>query len=118
MITTIHPLGSVSLTNEYFSNLAALAAKSCYGVAAFAPSNAGDSLKSFLLRDKNQSKGVQVREQDGRLVIDLHIMVGYGLNIQSIVASITHRVRHTVEHATGLPVAQVNVFVDDILSDD
>ena len=62
-------------------------------------------------------KGVTVSQQEGRLVITLHIKVGYGLNIASITQSITHRVKDEVEHATGLKVARIDVFVDDIIDE-
>lgn len=62
-------------------------------------------------------KGVTVTQEEGRLVIALHIKVGYGLNISTITQSITHRVKDEVEHATGLKVARIDVFVDDIIAD-
>ena len=62
-------------------------------------------------------KGVAVTQEGGRLVIALHIKVGYGLNISTITQSITHRVKDEVEHATGLKVARIDVYVDDILAD-
>ena len=39
------------------------------------------------------------------------------LNIASITQSITHRVKDEVEHATGLKVARIDVFVDDIIDE-
>jgi len=38
--------------------------------------------------------------------------VTYGVNIGTIVDSITNKVRYTVEQSTGLGVKKVNVFVD------
>ena len=55
-----------------------------------------------------------MRTVSGGLVIDLHIAVTYGVNISAIVKSIVNKVRYTVEEATGLQVAKVNVFVDDM----
>ena len=43
--------------------------------------------------------------------------MGYGLNIATIVKSITHKVKHEVEKATGLTVARIEVSVDDIVAD-
>ena len=40
----------------------------------------------------------------GRLSIELHIVVTYGVNIAAIVKSIVNKVRYTVEEATGLEV--------------
>jgi uncharacterized alkaline shock family protein YloU len=61
-------------------------------------------------------KGVSVTQEKGRLVIELHIAVSYGLNISTAAQSITHRVKDEVEHATGLKVARVVVSVDDIIA--
>ena len=61
-------------------------------------------------------KGVRVTEDSGKLVIELHIKVTYGLNISAIVKSITHKVKYVVEDATGLQVKKINVSVDDIVS--
>ena len=52
---------------------------------------------------------------NGKLVVDLHIAVTYGLNIATIVRSIVGRVRYVAEKATGLEVAKVNVFVDQMI---
>ena len=62
-------------------------------------------------------KGVRVTQEDGRLVIELHIAVSYGLNISTITQSITHRVKDEVELATGLKVARIDVYVDDVIAD-
>ena len=61
-------------------------------------------------------KGVRVTQEDGRLVIELHIAVSYGLNISTAARSISHRVKDEVEQATGLKVARVVVSVDDVIA--
>lgn len=61
---------------------------------------------------KDSHKGILIKYQKSRLVIELHIIVNYGTNISAIVRSIIHKVRYTVEEATGITVARVNVFVD------
>lgn len=62
-------------------------------------------------------KGVTVTQEAGKLVIALHIKVGFGLNISTITQSITHRVKDEVELATGLKVARIDVYVDDVIAD-
>lgn len=116
MITKVNPYGNMILTNEYFSGLVAQATHNCYGVAAMGQNPAASTMRAVLKTGSIPEKGVTVQESDGRLCIELHITVGYGLNIASITQSITHRVRSEVEHATGLRVARVDVFVDDIIS--
>ena len=116
MITKVNPYGNISLTNDYFSGLVAQAAKNCYGIAAMGQNRASSTVLTALKNGSIPEKGVTVEEVGGRLAIELHIMVGYGLNIATITQSITHRVRDEVQGATGLKVARVDVYVDDIIS--
>ena len=74
-----------------------------------------DSLKTIVLGTNYPDKGVRVTEEDGKLVIELHIKVTYGLNIAAIVRSITHKVKYAVEDATTLKVERIDVYVDDIV---
>ncbi len=114
MVSFYNTLGKVSMTGGYFAELVSVAAQSGYGVAGMAAGGTTDSLKSLLQADFPE-KGVRVSEENGKLVIDLHIKVVYGLNIAAAVKSITHKVKYTVEEATGLQVKRINVSVDDVV---
>ena len=105
------------MTNDYFAGLVNAAAQSCYGVAAMAPSGTADNLKSLVLGSRFSEKGVRVTSENGKLIIELHIMVSYGLNIAAIVKSISNKVRYIVESSTGLSVARIDIAVDDIITD-
>ena len=89
MITKVNPYGHISLTNDYFSGLVAQAARQCYGIAAMGETPPANKVRQTLRNGSLPEKGVTVSQQDGRLVITLHIKVGYGLNIASITQSIT-----------------------------
>ncbi len=115
MITFYNPLGKVSITNDYFAGLVGAAAQNSYGVCGMATGGASDNLKTIVLGTNFPDKGVRVTEHEGRLVIELHIKVTYGLNIAAIVRSITHKVKYAVEDATTLKVERIDVFVDDIV---
>ena len=116
MITSRFPLGDVSFTSGYFSTLVGEATKQCYGVAGMAPRDMTDAVKSMVYGSDYPEKGVRVTQQNGRLVIELHIAVSYGLNISTAARSISHRVKDEVEQATGLKVARVVVSVDDVIA--
>ena len=96
-------------------DLVGAAAQSCYGVCGMATGGTSDSLKTIVLGTNYPDKGVRVTEEDGKLVIELHIKVTYGLNIAAIVRSITHKVKYAVEDATTLKVERIDVYVDDIV---
>jgi uncharacterized alkaline shock family protein YloU len=44
-------------------------------------------------------------------VIDLYIVVEYGLRIKTITSSIASSVKYNVEKTVGLPVRRINVHV-------
>ena len=114
MISFYNTSGKVSMTGNYFAELVSAAAQSGYGVAGMATRGPSDSLKDLILKD-HPNKGVLVQEEDGKLLIELHIKVTYGLNIAAAVKSISHKVKYVVEEATGLKVKHIRVSVDDIV---
>lgn len=117
MIKTENPNGYIEITNDYFASLVGHAASSCFGVAGMSNTNAVQSIRSIIRQrtnHDNSDQGVSVRNENGYLVIDLHIAVTYGVNISAIVKSIMNKVRYTVEDATDFKVKKVNVFVDQM----
>ena len=113
MIGFENVLGSVEISQEYFANLIGNAASECFGVAGMI-SSPYQGIKAVVSNKENADKGVRVRTENNKLVVDLHIAVTYGINIAAIVESIIHKVRYTVEESTGLKVAKVNVYVDSM----
>lgn len=115
MLKLENHLGVIEISEEYFANLVGHAASECFGVSGMVSSNPVQGLRSTISKEEFTDKGVHVRAVDGNLVVDLHIAVTYGVNISVIVKSIVNKVRYTIEEATGLQVAKVNVFVDEMV---
>lgn len=113
MIQTENPLGTVEIAEGYFAKLIGDAASSCYGVAQMSAVGPFQGFKSWMRREL-PDKGVRVKEEPEGLVIDLHIVVTYGVNIGAITKSIVHKVRYVVEDVTGFAVKKVNVYVDSL----
>lgn len=114
MICMENRYGSIEISQEYFRYLIGNAVSSCYGVAGMVRSGPRQGLRSVLSRRAFADDGVHVRGEGDKLIVDIHISVIYGMNIAAIAKSIVHKVRYTVEEATGLNVKKVNVFVDDM----
>lgn len=105
--------GDICISNDVLERIAGIAATSCYGVVGMASKSAADGLAAILWRD-NADKGVRVTMLDRRLFIDLHIVVRYGINIRAIAESIIHKVQYSVQEVTGLEVADVTIYVDQM----
>jgi uncharacterized alkaline shock family protein YloU len=113
LISVENQYGTIEISQEYFAKLVGKAASECFGVSGMVNSPAQGIRAAVSGRDAID-KGVRVRTSGGGLVIDLHIVVVYGMNISVIVKSIVNKVRYTVEQSTNLDVAKVNVFCDSM----
>jgi len=112
-LTIKNKYGTISIENEVVARIAGLAAMDCYGIVGMAAKNIKDGFVQ-LLKMESLSKGVHLNISNGSIVIGLHIIVEYGTNISAIADSIVNTVKYRVEEYIGLPVAQVNIFVEDV----
>ena len=109
--------GTISITNEVFTNLAGDAATSCFGVKGMV-GRSKDSGPFQLLRRESMSKGVNATfADDGSISLELHIAVDHGVNISALAHIIINEVSYKVNQATGVPVARVDVYVDTMFLD-
>ena len=106
-------LGKIDISEEVIATIAGAAAVECYGLVGMASRKITDGFVDLLGRE-NLAKGVVVSLQDDKLVIDLYIIVGYGVRISEVAANVMERVRYTTQNLTGLTVHQVNVNVQDV----
>ncbi len=51
---------------------------------------------------------------DEGVTIELSVVVEYGLNLAEVASTVRNRVRYEVERLTGLPVASVEVRIEDV----
>lgn len=115
MVNIVNDKGSISITNEVFTNLAGDAATKCFGVKGMAGrSKEGGPLQ--LLRRESMSRGVEVHYNDDNSVsLELHIGVDQGVNISAVSRSIMKEVSYKLSKATGVPVKSVDVYIDTII---
>jgi uncharacterized alkaline shock family protein YloU len=63
---------------------------------------------------RSPEHGVHVNVIEDLITIDLFVVIEYGTRISSVAASVANTVHYHVEKAIGLPVAAVNVHVQDL----
>ena len=109
--------GVLSIARDVFTNIAGDAATRCFGIKGMAGRSKADGLV-HLLRRESMSKGVTVIfNDDDSISIELHIVVDHGVNIMAACKSIMSEVSYKVCGATGVPVREVQVFVDSMIAD-
>ena len=115
MIRHENESGSVNVSTSVYTDIVGTAAINCMGVKGMAARSVKDGVY-HLLRKESMSKGVRVDfNEDGSISIDLHIMVGDGVNLNAIGNAIIDEVRYMVEKCTGTQVRAVNVYIDSLL---
>jgi uncharacterized alkaline shock family protein YloU len=111
-----HGRGQIEVFPGVVAAIAGHAAIGCYGIMGMAARGLRDGVAT-LLRRENLHRGVDVREAEGRLSIDVYVVVLYGIRITEVARNLQEAVRFEVERATAVPVAEVNVFVQGVHGD-
>lgn len=109
--------GIITISNDVIATIAGDAATRCYGVVGMAVRSKADGIASLLKRDA-MSKGIKVIAEDDGLIIDVHVIVGYGVNIRTTSESIIESVKYNVENVTTFNVKHVNVNVESVRVND
>jgi uncharacterized alkaline shock family protein YloU len=104
--------GKIEISPQAVASMAAYAATRSYGIVGMAAKNVVDGIATTLTGDPH--RGIDVHILDGSIQIDLYVIVEYGTRISSVARSVANTVRFNVEKATGLPVSDVNVYVQGL----
>ena len=105
--------GEISIHDNVFANIVGNIVNNCFGVVGMAAKSATEGIVS-LLRNDNYDKGVKVFVDNGALIIDMHIIVSYGVNLPTVTDSIINETKYSVEKITGFKVKKVNVYIDSM----
>ncbi len=106
--------GKVFVTNDVIAILAGSAALECYGLVGMASRKQLKDGIAELLGRENLSRGVEVRRENERLEIDLHIVVSYGTKISVVAHNVQTKVKYVLNDVVGLHVDDVNIFVQGV----
>jgi uncharacterized alkaline shock family protein YloU len=108
--------GRIQVFPQAVAALAGHAAISCYGVRSMAARNLREGFAERLGRE-HVHRGVDVREQGDGLAIDVYVIVQYGVRITEVAHNLQSTVKFEVQRSVGVPVSEVNVFVQGVHED-
>jgi len=102
-------LGRIEVSPAAIASIANEAVLTCYGVVGTADRDLASGIAHLLSRESK--RGIEVHVKDGRIVIDVYVIIEYGTRISAVAQSVMNVVKFNVERALGMPVAEVNVHV-------
>ena len=110
---TEEEVGNIRISTDVIATIAGMAATEINGVRCMYSSFAGGIAEMFGSK-KSAGKGVKVDMDDSAVVIDLYIVVDYGVRIPELAWEIQENVKNNVETMTGMSVDKVNIHVEGV----
>lgn len=104
---------TVKIAPDVIATIAGIAAKEINGVAGMCGSFAG-GIAEKLGAKKSPTKGIRVEVKENSVVIDLYVIVEFGVRIPELAWEIQESVKNNVETMTGMSVEKVNIHIDGI----
>lgn len=106
-------IGEVLIDNDVLAKYAGSSAIECFGVVGMASVNVKDGLVKLLKRE-SLSHGVNITVENNKIIIDLHIIVSYGVSISAVAENLISNVKYKVEEFTGMDVIKINIYVEGV----
>ena len=101
--------GSIKISDEVIATIASIAVSEIEGVCGLYGSFAGEIASK--LSKKNFNKGVKITSTENDTIIDISLIVKYGIRIPEVAWEVQENVKKSVESMSGLNVEKVNIHI-------
>ncbi|MCR5251067.1 MAG: Asp23/Gls24 family envelope stress response protein [Lachnospiraceae bacterium] len=106
-------LGSIQIDKSVIAQYAGTIANECAGIVGMASVNAKEGLVR-ILKKESVSRGISVKSSGGRLALDFHVIIAYGVSILAVSENLITTVKYQLENYTGLEVEKINIYVEGV----
>lgn len=113
MPTKEEPIGTIDISTATIATIANQAINQCYGVVGMASKNLVNGIANLLAWD-GARRGIEIVVEHEEIIIDVYVIIEYGVRIRTVAESIQNTVKYHVEKAIGLPVREVNVYIQGL----
>lgn len=107
------PLGKIEVLPNAIHTIAVQAISECYGVVGIAAPHLHNG-HAVLLDAARLNQGVQLKIEHDQIILDVFVVLEYGLRISEIAHTIMSTVKFFIEKMLGVHVARVNVNVQGL----
>lgn len=102
--------GSLRVSNDVIADLSGYAALECYGVVGMAFTDEEQDVTRLLPRYRLR-KGIEVKLDDGRIVVELHVILEQGVNMAQVAQNLKSTVKFILNQIAELHDVEVRVHV-------
>jgi uncharacterized alkaline shock family protein YloU len=107
------PDGRIEVAEGAIASVVHAAVLSCYGIVDMAPRSIGSAIGKRL-GIARRGRGIAVNVADGRITVELSVVMEYGTPIFTVAKNVMKTVAFQVERTLGMPVERVNVTVEGL----
>jgi len=109
------PFGGITISNQAIETIANDAALNCYGVVALThQKKSSNSLEQLLKRDPKEPLGAVAKKTSTGWVVDIYVIVAYGLKITEIISGVQEQVKYVLEKKFDIKFKAINVFIEGV----
>lgn len=115
-VINVEIANNLTISEDVIGIIAGIAAAEVEGVSGMTLGLV-DGINQILGSNKKYSRGVKIELEGNNVIIDLYVIVKYGVRIPDVAFSIQNSVKSQVETMTGLNVQSVNINVQGVTFD-
>lgn len=105
--------GKILIENSVIAKMAGLTALECFGIVGMAALSKRDGLVKLLTRN-SIAKGIQVEVQNNDVFLQFHVIVAFGVSIETVAANLMDAVKYQIEKTTGFTVKKISIIVEGV----
>lgn len=105
--------GSLQISNNVIADLAGYAAMTCYGVVGMANTDNPQSITELLPLHPTR-KGIEVKDEDGTLVVTLHVIIDAGTKLAEVSKNLKDGVDFILKECAQVENLDVRVVIEGI----
>ncbi|MEW9674571.1 Asp23/Gls24 family envelope stress response protein [Lentibacillus sp. L22] len=102
-------LGKVEIAPEVIEVITGIAASEVDGLSSMRGNFAAGVVER--LGKKSHGKGVKVELTDSGILIDLYVVLNFGVSIPEVAQKLQTNIRQTIKNMTALEIAEINIHV-------
>ena len=105
--------GKILVDSEVIATYAGSVAVECFGIVGMAAVNMRDGIVKLLKRDYLQH-GIDVLINKNKIVLSFHVIVSYGVSMNTVADNLINTVKYQVEEFTGMEIEKINIYVEGV----
>ncbi|MBP3348775.1 MAG: Asp23/Gls24 family envelope stress response protein [Clostridia bacterium] len=105
--------GTINISTDVIAAIVGNVALNSYGVVGMSARRLTDDVAELLGRE-SVTKGVNVEVEENQVTVSMHVVVKYGIAINTVADNIISAVNYTIENMTGIKVSWIKFFVEGV----